>query len=55
MRLTSLLFLINRYTFYGKNIGDVLNDDEGMANICNLGKNMGAIIKMTLTSKEGNN
>ena len=40
---------------YGKNIGDVLNDDEGMANMCNLGKNMGAIIKMTLTSKEGNN
>nr|MBD5377539.1 flavodoxin family protein [Bacteroides sp.] len=25
---------------YGKNIGDVLNDDEGMANIMNLGHNM---------------
>ena len=36
---------------YGKNIGDVLNDDEGMANMCNLGKNMGAIIKMIFTSK----
>ncbi|MBD5259135.1 MAG: flavodoxin family protein [Barnesiella sp.] len=38
---------------YGKNIGDVLNDDEGMANMCNLGKNMGTIIKMIFTSNEG--
>lgn len=25
---------------YGKNIGDVLNDEEGMANMRNLGENM---------------
>ena len=31
---------------YGKDIGDVLDDDEGMANMRNFGKNMGAIIKM---------
>lgn len=30
---------------YGKNIGDVLNDDEGMANMRNLGKNMVWLIK----------
>ena len=29
---------------YGKNIGDVLNDDEGMANMRNLGENMGFIL-----------
>ena len=30
---------------YGKNIGDVLNDEEGMANIRNLGKNMSFVLK----------
>ncbi len=30
---------------YGKNIGDVLSDDEGMANIHNLGENMAWLIK----------
>ena len=30
---------------YGKNIGEVLNDEEGMANMRNLGENMGIIIK----------
>ena len=30
---------------YGKNIGEVLNDEEGMANMRNLGENMAAIIK----------
>lgn len=30
---------------YGKNIGDVLNDDEGMANMRNLGENMAWLIK----------
>lgn len=29
---------------YGKNIEDVLNDDEGMANMHNLGENMGFIL-----------
>lgn len=30
---------------YGKNIGDVINDDEGMANMRNLGENMSFILK----------
>lgn len=30
---------------YGKNIGDVLSDDEGMANMRNLGENMSFILK----------
>lgn len=30
---------------YGKNGGDVLNDEEGMANMQNLGKNMAWLIK----------
>ena len=30
---------------YGKNIGDVLNDEEGMANMRNLGENMAWLIK----------
>ena len=30
---------------YGKNIGDVLHDDEGMANMHNLGKNMSYILR----------
>ena len=30
---------------YGKNIGDVLSDDEGMANMRNLGENISWIIK----------
>ena len=30
---------------YGKNIGDVLNDDEGMTNMRNLGENMAWLIK----------
>lgn len=30
---------------YGKNIGDVLNDEEGMSNMRNLGKNMAWLIK----------
>lgn len=34
---------------YGKNIGDVLNDNEGMDNMLNLGKNMAIIIKRMQT------
>ena len=30
---------------YGKNIGDVLSDDEGMANMRNLGENMSFVLK----------
>ena len=30
---------------YGKNIGDVLNDEEGMANMRNLGENMSFVLK----------
>jgi multimeric flavodoxin WrbA len=30
---------------YGRNIGDVLSDDEGMANMHNLGENMAWLIK----------
>lgn len=30
---------------YGKNVGDVLSDDEGMANMGNLGDNMARIMK----------
>lgn len=30
---------------YGKNIGDVLSDDEGMANMRNLGENMAWLMK----------
>lgn len=30
---------------YGKNVGDVLSDDEGMANMYNLGENMAWLIK----------
>lgn len=30
---------------YGKNAGDVINDDEGMANMRNLGENMSFILK----------
>lgn len=30
---------------YGKNIGDVLNDEEGMANMRNLGENMALVLK----------
>lgn len=30
---------------YGKNVGDVINDDEGMANMRNLGENMSFILK----------
>lgn len=30
---------------YGRNIGDVLSDDEGMANMRNLGKNMAWLIR----------
>ena len=29
---------------YGKNVGDVFNDEEGMANIHNLGQNMTSIM-----------
>lgn len=29
---------------YGKNVGDVLSDEEGMANMRNLGENMAAIL-----------
>lgn len=31
---------------YGKNIGDVLSDEEGIANMKNLGKNMGWLLTM---------
>ena len=31
---------------YGKNTGEVLNDEEGMANMRNLGENMAVILKM---------
>ncbi len=30
---------------YGKNIGDVLSDDEGMDNMRNLGENMAWLLK----------
>lgn len=30
---------------YGKNVGDVLSDDEGMANMRNLGENMAWLLK----------
>lgn len=30
---------------YGKDIGDVLKDDEGMANMKNIGQNMAWLIK----------
>lgn len=30
---------------YGNGIGDVLSDDEGIANMCNLGENMAWLIK----------
>lgn len=30
---------------YGKDIGDVLKDDEGMANMRNIGQNMAWLIK----------
>ncbi len=30
---------------YGKNVGDVINDDEGMANMRNLGDNMAWLMK----------
>lgn len=30
---------------YGKNVGDVLSDDEGMANMSNLGENMSFILR----------
>lgn len=30
---------------YGKNVGDVINDDEGMVNMRNLGENMAWLIK----------
>ena len=33
---------------YGKNIGEVLNDDEGMANMQNLGKNLAWLLKAIL-------
>lgn len=29
---------------YGREIGDVLNDDEGIANMRNLGQNMASIM-----------
>lgn len=32
---------------YGKNIGDVLSDDEGMANMRNLGENMSFVLNLT--------
>ena len=34
---------------YGKNIGEVLDDEEGMANMRNLGENMGIILKKLST------
>ena len=37
---------------YGKNIGDVLNDEEGMANMCNLGENMAWLLKQVTTNEE---
>lgn len=30
---------------YGKDVGDVLNDDEGMANMRNIGENMAWLLK----------
>ena len=30
---------------YGKNVGDVLNDSEGMANMRNIGENMAWLLK----------
>ena len=37
---------------YGKNVGDVLSDDEGMANMRNLGENMSFILKRIRSLKE---
>ncbi|MDE7154523.1 MAG: flavodoxin family protein [Muribaculaceae bacterium] len=37
---------------YGKNIGDVLNDEEGMANMCNLGENMAWLLKQVTTNEK---
>lgn len=31
--------------FYGKGVGDVLNDNEGIQNMHNLGKNMAWLLK----------
>ena len=39
-------------TVYGKNIGDVLNDEEGMANMCNLGENMAWLLKQVTTNEK---
>ena len=40
---------------YGKNIGEVLDDEEGMANMRNLGKNMGVILKKIKPSNSSGN
>ena len=37
---------------YGKNVGDALSDDEGMANMRNLGENMSFILKRIRLLKE---
>ncbi len=37
---------------YGKNIGDVLNDEEGMANMRNLGENMAWLLKQVTTHEK---
>ena len=34
-----------RNMVYGKDVGDVLNDDEGMANMRNIGENMSWLLK----------
>ena len=38
---------------YGKNIGDVLNDEEGMANMRNLGENMSFVLKKSYYECKG--
>lgn len=37
---------------YGKNVGDVLNDEEGIANMRNLGANLGWLIKQLETNEK---
>lgn len=37
---------------YGKNVGDVLYDEEGMANMRNLGENMAWLLKQVTTNEK---
>lgn len=37
---------------YGKDVGDVIEDDEGMANMRNIGENMAWLLKTLYVAKE---